>query len=342
MFPGELFASPFKKSSQTRWLVRGIVMERIRHNWDALFKYFDALCKDKTTDQKVRAMCVIIRDMLNEPANRLYFEFLCLIVAEYERVNAMFQCNEPNVVKMHREFSMQVKSMKDRIYYPDGKTLKEMRHVTFGARFLDLCSKQTNPTMVAAVQKRCHEFLVNANDETRDRVSGHMETMAKMAKITPEVVLHRLKEGKVQDLPFQEFIEDLDVLESQLQRINYVDWLVELNIEEIPDNAAKFWGLLSEYSDEEGERPFKDVAGFFLISLSLPLRSAYVERVFSIVTYIKEKYANRMLTSTLDAVLSIKSNFNAQGKCCKDMCVSPAMLARFTMYPNHPAPGQKG
>jgi len=54
----------------------------------------------------VKAKCRIIESNLLNPANRLYFEFVCPIVAEYERVNAMFQQNNPNISLMVREVDL--------------------------------------------------------------------------------------------------------------------------------------------------------------------------------------------------------------------------------------------
>ena len=50
-------------------------------------------------------------------------------------------------------------------------------------------------------------------------------------------------------------------------------------------NPVQFWVALREY-ERGGEKGFKDLAVHALTIYSIPCSTAFVERVFSIVTYL--------------------------------------------------------
>ena len=329
MYVDEGLSTPFKKACKTRWLVQGPVMNRILSNWDGLQVYFSNLANSPSLDNKVKAKTRIIESYLIDPANRLYFEFLCPIIAEYERLNAMFQQNNPNIALMVRELTLQLKSIKDRIYYPDGKP-KEMIHVSFGAKFKELCRvhETQNPEMVLEIQKRCRIYLEKVLEETQKRVAENMETMVKITKLSPNLILDRNKEIRIDQLPFPQFIDDISTLECQLMKIKHINW-AELMGEEDVNDATKFWAKVSQYTIEDNSTPFTEVATYFLNLLSLPVSSAFVERCFSLVTYVKDKYSNRLNTKTLDSILRLKSFLHARNVCCKDLEITQYMLNLF-------------
>ena len=82
---------PFLKPSTTRSLVRGKVMNNIGQNWDELIDYFTAAesLKATRTDSKYKAR--LLKEMLLDKTNSLYFSFATPIVAEFERINVLFQ-----------------------------------------------------------------------------------------------------------------------------------------------------------------------------------------------------------------------------------------------------------
>ena len=60
------------------------------------------------------------------------------------------------------------------------------------------------------------------------------------------------------------------------------------------------------------EYVFKEIADYVLTCHCLPVSNAFVERVFSIVSFMKDKYANRMKTEMLDSLLILKSHLQAE------------------------------
>ena len=62
---------------------------------------------------------------------------------------------------------------------------------------------------------------------------------------------------------------------------------------------------------------FTELADYALSCLSIPISTAVVERVFSQVTFIKNKQRNRLKVPMLDALLTIKSHLQVRDMCCK-------------------------
>lgn len=124
--------TPFQQPAATRWLVRGKVMNSILCNWDELHAYF--LCAEKSCGQEAKFKARIIKEMLADGGNKLYFHCITPIVLEFEKVNAFFQGTDLDPQKMENELNILFKSMKSRIFTPKGDTLNP-HQADFGACF---------------------------------------------------------------------------------------------------------------------------------------------------------------------------------------------------------------
>jgi len=67
-------------------------------------------------------------------------------------------------------------------------------------------------------------------------------------------------------------------------------------------DIAHFWACALECTDAGGSKPFKELATFALNVLTIPIRNAVVERVFSFLNAIKTKERSRMQTLMLEAL----------------------------------------
>ena len=79
----------------------------------------------------------------------------------------------------------------------------------------------------------------------------------------------------------------------------------------MPNDSVKFRSQILNYTVEE-EPIFSNISKYALTVLSLPCSNAYVERVFSIVTFMKDQYSNRMHLSMLDSIIMIKTHLQAK------------------------------
>eukprot|EP00795_Rhopilema_esculentum_P000532 gene532-10215_t len=127
------FPNPYQKFSQTRWLVRGLVIFNILVNWQELRAYFSIA--ELEGDAKVRYKARLIADMLRDPMNLLYFHFLSPIVDEFERVNTFFQATDIDPHGMIKELNIFFDSLKRRVFDVNEVQLP-LAKVDFGAKFL--------------------------------------------------------------------------------------------------------------------------------------------------------------------------------------------------------------
>lgn len=90
--------------------------------------------------------------------------------------------------------------------------------------------------------------------------------------------------------------DTIDVINSQYTNISFVKWTET-------SSTSSFWVEVFYFKDSVGNNPFKELANFALETLSLPWSNAEVERVFSQLNIVKTKLRNRLITSTVNAVL---------------------------------------
>jgi hypothetical protein len=129
-----------------------------------------------------------------------------------------------------------------------------------------------------------------------------------VANFSPQIIL--TKDFKFGNLPFKSFCPDLIKVESQFRLFKQVKWEEELEEIVKEGSSVKFWAAVRSY-ELNNETIFKDLADYALTCNSLPVSNAYVERIFSIVAFMKDKYANRMQIPMLDSLLLLKTNLQA-------------------------------
>ena len=81
---------PFEKTSSTRWLVRGKVMFNISVNWKELETYFSSE-ESAQSRFNTKYKAKLLKEMMLDGKNYLYFQFATPIVQEIERLNSFFQ-----------------------------------------------------------------------------------------------------------------------------------------------------------------------------------------------------------------------------------------------------------
>ena len=321
---------PFQKLSTTRWLVRGKVMMNILSNWEELIVYFTAFENSKErADTRYKAR--LLKDMLMDKTNLLYFHFALPIVNEFERVNALFQHSKMDPSNLNNELVTHHQSLKFRLYSSDGSP-KSLENVDFGVKFqyevqLYLQSKQNSEAALHEIQTiktRCRDMLMEALYQVSERLPPQGNVFKDLSKLTPSAVLNQACRSNFSDLPFPHLKEGSDI-EEQYRKILHVDWSTEMFKGNIPQDAELFWAGVLKHDN------FKGIARYALSCLTMPVSNATVERVFSLVTAIKTKPRNRMGIQMLDSILRIRSELllNEKSNCCKDFEATSDMLTRF-------------
>ena len=79
-------------------------------------------------------------------------------------------------------------------------------------------------------------------------------------------------------------------------------------------SCVQWWGKVKKFkeNDDDDDYMFLNIATYALNVLCLPVSNSYVERVFSLVSFIKDKYANPMGTPMLNAILLLKTHLQVR------------------------------
>jgi hypothetical protein len=311
--------TPFQKYSKTRWLVRGKVLHKILINWEELLAYFRLIVQSVSATVRYKVRTLI--DMMSDRQNYLYFVFLTPIVKEYERLNADFQQSNPDLLYLHNQLETQYRAMKERVEYAAGVKRgmkKPLAEVGFGVDFISKC-QASSPSFslerVGIVKEVCLKFLEAAVLQTEKRLPpegtnrGHL---SKMAKLYPKSILNLENTVDIQSLPYQQLLGDKrSDIESQLLKARHVDWKLELQLDSMPEDPVEFWGKVGSYADASGSRPCGDLADYVVTCFAVPTANAFIERIFSMVSFVKDKYSNSMSIEMLEATLRVKSYLQA-------------------------------
>ena len=107
---------PFQKSSTTRWLVRGKVINNCLVNWEELKAYFAVASPETCQESRYKARTIL--DMLNDPIIFLHFNFASPLVTEFERVTAFFRPRMQTLKKCTKSFWLTEKVSKQELMMP--------------------------------------------------------------------------------------------------------------------------------------------------------------------------------------------------------------------------------
>lgn len=103
---------------------------------------------------------------------------------------------------------------------------------------------------------------------------------------------------------------------QQLEKIEN-QWC-SLSVVNLHENQStvKLWTEIGNYRDASGNNVFQELNDLAISLPCLPHSNAEVERLFSQMNTVKSKPRNRLSTSSVNAVLSVKSGLRRVKKCC--------------------------
>jgi hypothetical protein len=330
--------SPFQKFSTTRWLVRAKCLYNLLMNWHELKAYFS--CAEVMAPANIRYKVSSILNMLKDETLYLFISFLTPVVQEFERLNSLFQGSNVDPEVLFGELELHHRSLRSRVFDSRGYQLP-LPCIDFGAKFLSDCQsfilqqpahqREAAEKSVENTKIRCLKFLMGLLAELEKRLPENKGLFQGMSNLSPQKVLSQFKKVPFRDLPLPHLMgSNSDIIEHQYRKISHVDW-AETSIfsgSSIPKNSFEFWSAVQGYCLLDNNYPFQELANYCLSCLILPISNAFVERVFSQVTYVKNKQRNRMSIKLLDSVIRIKSYLMSRKICCKDFVITPQMLEK--------------
>ena len=239
------------------------------------------------------------------------------------------------------------KSLRRRVFKsgPNGDAL-QLKDVDFGTVFLNECSKyeygkgEFERNKVIDLKNRCWAFMLKLVEETEKRIPNNLEVFEKVKAFKPDSVISGSVNFSNLQLLGSCDDEELPVLENQWRQLSQVEWAETKMFKDkpLPKDPVMFWSSVREYKgtsvgddeDLNNNRIFLEVSDFVLGKLTIAHSTAAVERTFSILSCVKTKLRNRMKSSTVEAVIRIRTYLYNRDKCCKSISVSDEMLKLFT------------
>jgi hypothetical protein len=114
---------PFENLSFTQWLVRGKVMFSVLMTWEEPKAYFtSAEVAQSQFDTKLKAK--LLKEMLSDYKNYLFFESAAPVVQELERLNSLSQQTKADPHELCQQIFLHQRSIQNRLY--DAKRPKKV------------------------------------------------------------------------------------------------------------------------------------------------------------------------------------------------------------------------
>lgn len=186
-------------------------------------------------------------------------------------------------------------------------------------------SKSITPADEKTIRERCCNFLIDLYQQLKQRLPDNIKHLEKISVISVKNILKQQKEqGKLLNLLQNLNIpsDTIDRIEQQYTNINFVKW-------ENTADTIKFWSEVWQYRDASGENPYKEICEFALGIVILPFSNADVERVFSTLNIVKNKYRNKMSNIMVNSILSVRYGLKRLDKCCKDYAFPNDVLTKI-------------
>ncbi|KAL1472072.1 hypothetical protein MTO96_039555 [Rhipicephalus appendiculatus] len=282
----------------------------------------------------------MLSKMLNGEQIVLCVQFLSSIVNEFDRINKIFQGEDPDASKLYANLSAFVNCLLQRVALldyasPDAKWEDHLLHVRachMGTAFRHWLEKYSlNEEEKSGVLERCRTFLVACIRSVVKRLPSNMQLLSD---------LHLLHHSSVSKFAFQLLQKAFErcIKPSDVASIESEYGLLQCRLSELrEDSVTEFWKNVYLAQNSAGIPLFPLLSQLALSLLTLPLSNASVERVFSHVTLTKTDIRNRMNLETLDNILFVKLALWSETPCCKEFDPSDVLLERFNtaaMYPS--------
>lgn len=326
--------SPLKivAPSSSRWLSRYTAVCRVDEQYLELTTHF-RIAKEKERCYTARTL----HEMYSDKRNRLYIVFLKPLLADFQRVNILFQHLNADQFRLFQELKDLVMCILRRILRPSAVSLNvnlefliyylPVDQVDFGHLFLSELSEADLPSeMKEEIKLRCHGFLKTAARSVLKRLPLAIDSLLKLRILSPTICLSQTR-PRFADLPLSVIpVTEFGDMENQWRRLLEVDWNEHCG-GELPKDSSEFWVHVLQFRDPIGEPVFQDLAKWALSLLSLPISNAVVERAFSMMNCVKSKLRNRMLLPILNAILIFRLWMSVSGHCCSSFVPSAKMTS---------------
>ncbi|KYM93750.1 hypothetical protein ALC62_15647 [Cyphomyrmex costatus] len=313
------------KLSNTRWLVLHKCVTRILDNWDVLTNFFIlAVHEDKLKSAET------ILSELNNITIKSYLLFLKFSLHFFNSFNAFFQSrkilvhklfeNSQQMIRQIAQNFMTLEALKDivNLDVENENNILSLDNIYVGSECENLLA--TLPLEEAQeIRVKCLKFYKTAVREMLKRLPYKGAFFQHLTFLNPDIAL--FDEARIK-------IKDLSCIAARIAKninfstLNY-EWRI---LPSVFNNLKKkelacleineMWKKILEFKDCSEEQMFPNLEIIVEAVFSLPHSNAEAERIFSIVTDVKNKKRNRLSVETISAICIARSSFQAEGTNC--------------------------
>lgn len=324
------------KVCDTRWISIEPAVKRILQQWDELKLHFSIVREEEKCYTSE-----VLYEMYKDPVNKLYLLYLKTILNEVQRVTKAFESENSDPVRLLEDLTNLVQFLGKKIIIPTAKI--DVLSDNFDSYIdptpylgyeFELFSKEINPQMLVNVKGRCIDFTKKLIIELRNRLPSNLKVLRKMNLFSSKNCLRVLKEPIIEIAALLGYTpEEVDKINDQWTNLTLIKW-VNVN------TTIDLWNEIYFYKDSAGINPFRELADLAVKILSLPHSNADVERLFSQTNIIKNKLRNRMQTSTLAAILTIKTSLKRMQKSCCTYVLPHDVISKIGTMKTYQSAGQ--
>lgn len=314
--------------SKTRWLALLKCVERVLDQWDVLINLFRlAAFEDKNQVGN------LILNELQNPFVKAYLMFFKFILPVFNQFNAVFQSEKVMIHIISTECERFIRQLCVNFVRPeyfnneklptlnpyDPHVLLSVENIFVGSQTMD-CLRDCDNNSKEQFKLKCLSFYQKAVEESLHRFPIKDNFHSELKFTLPKNALYN--NCSVDDcykavLTKFSHIVNPDLAVMELKKLNvYFSEDEKMEILQNKTDIIEFWSYLEDLKNFNDEAIFENIAKIAHIILSLPHGNADVERTFSYMEVIKTKKRNRILPSSLSALLLIILDANAKKQCC--------------------------
>lgn len=307
------------KLSSTRWLSRHACVVRILENYSALQHYFQlAVVEDKLLSADN------ILNQLNNLCNKAYLYFLKYSLNIFNSFNALFQSRSPQIHVLYDKSHMLMRQLCQNFIKME--IVMDQNLGTLNVKnphnYIDIdkiylgneCEQLLKKLPLDAVHDirlKCLNFYITSAIEIQKRLPLNNELFQHFSFLSlnaNEDICTRMVALKF------EHCVNVDACEIEWRNLLVLDKTLLIKLQNMP--IEQRWNEISLLKTFDDSYQFSQIATLAKLVLSLPHSNAESERIFSIVTDVKNKKRNRIGSETLNSICVIRSMLQNENICC--------------------------
>lgn len=322
------------KVSNTRWLSMQHVVQRVVENWQVLLNYFRLL----KTEENSKTVDFIFAE-LNNICTKAILLFLKYILRYFNTFNALFQGKKLLIHelslecrKLYKDFLSHfiqphlVSDFKLNLKHPDN--FLPLESINLGTECNAFVS-DLPPEIKSHIWKSCLQFLITTSSELQNRFPLDNPFFDSLRFLKPDVaLLNRPEHLKSLRHVYDKFngVDGFNKMEVDIEwyrLLHYFD--TESEKQSFMEKTIEdFWWSLMQIRNFEDKYEFKNLCYLASLCMALPHSNAETERVFSVVTDVKNKKRNKISSEALNAVCLIRLSSE---NCCQNYSLNEKHLS---------------